>query len=542
MKTGQALIVILAITVLTCARITSPTGGPKDNTPPQLITSVPRDGQTQYTGKTILLQFDEAITTKAIEGKLIVTPLIQGTFKVKVRRNTVLLSFDSAWAENTTYTLNFGNTIQDLNESNIPKNLYLSFATGNTIDSLSISGVVKNLYTVEPVEDALVSIYPITDSLNITSGAASYFTKTDSAGQYTFKNLPSDKFYLYSVQDKNNNFKADTEKELYGFLNDTIDTRSNPVSKDIYLQALNTTPLAIKSARHSAQYFEITFNKSLIAFEAQSLNQDSLLHIQRSPELIRFYNLNESMADSIKIVITANDSINSNLNDTLQLYFRASDIPYEDVSTVMEPSGGSVLDTINLALQFNKPIRYFNSDSVLVQKDTITLLALPSPPQWNKSRTRVEWKLVTRDYIQQNEKLNLRFKKGSFITIENDTVGQEQKIFQITKGEDSGLIKGTIISDSPYFIIQLLSSQGKLIREARNTAAYSFGGLNAGNYEIRVITDDNNNGRFDIGNILTRAIPETIIYYRDPVNKTKNISVKKNWEVSEIDVTITVNK
>lgn len=540
--TTSILLLSLIILSSACARVSSPQGGPKDETPPNLISSVPNDGQILYKGNTILLVFDEAVTTKSIESKLIITPSIKGSFKTKTRRNTIQLTFDSAFNQNTTYTLNFGSTITDINESNIPKNLYLSFATGNQIDSLTLSGQVRNLYTSDPVEDALVSIYPDSDSLNITSGPASYYTKTDSSGNYQFRNLPSGKFMLYAVLDKNSNLKADSEKELYGFHPDTITTNESPTEKSILLQRLNTTPLIIKTARHFAQYFEITFNKSITTFNAESINTDSLVYHKKDTDKIRFYNIQNTINDSIRVIVTANDSIQSNLKDTLQLYFNSSDLPLDKLSVEPFPTQGTISDTLQLKINFNKPITYYNQDSVTIRKDTINIYNLPdSLIKWNSSRTSVEWNLLTKNYINQGESLSIQFKKGTFISIENDSSDRIQKTYQQAKAEDSGLISGKVSINAQHFIIQLTGTSGKVIREVRNTNFYSFSGLDAGNYQIRVIIDSNNNGQLDIGNILNRSKPEEIVYYYDQLNKTKNITLKKNWEIGDININYIVN-
>ncbi len=454
MKKKDYLYLLIITLFYSCARISSPEGGPKDLTPPILINSIPNDGQTNYQGNTILLVFDEPVTTKSIETKLIITPSIKGTFKTKTRRNTILLTFDSAFNQNTTYTLNFGSTITDINESNIPKNLYLSFATGEYIDSLTLSGQVKDLYTSDPLEDALVSIYTIRDSFNITSGPASYYTKTDSAGNYQFRNLPNDKFLLYAVLDKNSNLKADTDKEAYGYSLDTINTENSPTGQSILLQKLNTIPLSINTARHFAQYFEVTFNKSITSYEAQSLNNDSLVHHKKDQDKIRFYNWNDNFKDTVQVIITANDSIDSNISETVKLYFKSSDLPKDKLTIDAFPTQGTVSDTIPLKLIFNKPIALYYQDSVILKKDTLLINTLPdSLMRWNKSRTSVEWHLITNDYINKGEKLNIEFKPGTFISIENDTSKQIQKIFQQAKSEDSGLISGRINTSAQHFSI-----------------------------------------------------------------------------------------
>lgn len=541
MKKHYLYILIIAL-FYSCARISSPEGGPKDLTPPTLINSVPNDGQTNYQGNTILLVFDESVTTKSIETKLIITPSIKGTFKTKTRRNTILLTFDSSFNQNTTYTLNFGSTVTDINESNIPKNLYLSFATGGYIDSLTLSGQVKDLYTSDPIEDALVSIYTIRDSFNITSGPASYYTKTDSTGNYQFRNLPKDEFLLYAVLDKNSNLKADTEKEAYGYGLDTIKTENSPSGQSILLQKLNTIPLSINTARHFAQYFEVTFNKSITTYEAQTLNNDSLIHHKKDQDKVRFYNWNDNFTDTLQVIISANDSIDSNISETVKLYFKSSDLPKDKLTIDAFPTQVTVSDTIPLKLVFNKPIAKYFADSVTLKKDTVILNRLPdSLMRWNQYRTSVEWNLITSDYISKGEKLNIEFKPNAFVSIENDSSQQIQKIFQQAKSEDSGLISGQINTRAQFFIVQLLNSQGKVLREIRNTINYNFNGLDAGNYQVRMVVDANNNGKLDIGNILQRTTPEEIVYYFDPLNSTKIISLKKNWEVGDININHTVN-
>jgi hypothetical protein len=226
----------------------------------------------------------------------------------------------------------------------------------------------------------------------------------------------------------------------------------------------------------------------------------------------------------------------------VQLYFNSSDLPLDKLSVETFPTQGTVSDTLPLQIYFNKPIAYYHRDSVTLRKDTVNIYLLPdSLIIWNSSRTSVEWNLPTKNYIKQGERLNIQFKKGAFISIENDSSDRQQKTYQQAKAEDSGMISGRISINAQHFIIQLLGATGKIIREVRNTKTYSFSGLDAGNYQIRIIVDNNNNGQLDIGNILDRTKPEEIVYYYDQLNKTKTITLKKNWEIGEIDINYTVN-
>ena len=144
-KSIPFIILALISFIVGCANISTPQGGPEDETPPVLLSSVPEQGQTNYQGQSIFLTFDEWVNTKNIETDIIITPRVTGSFKTRVKKNTVELSFFEPFRENTTYSVGFGSTIQDITNNNPAQNLNLSFSTGAYIDSLTISGNVKTL-------------------------------------------------------------------------------------------------------------------------------------------------------------------------------------------------------------------------------------------------------------------------------------------------------------------------------------------------------------------------------------------------------------
>ncbi|MGW8123411.1 Ig-like domain-containing protein [Roseivirga echinicomitans] len=543
MTRTHILLIILLTFISSCARISSPTGGPQDKEPPILVSSNPKDGQTQYNQKTITLVFDEAITARSIENNLIITPSMAGNFKTKIKRNTIQLLFDSAWRENTTYSLNFGNSIEDLNEGNVPSNLFLSFATGETIDSLTISGTITNLYTGEPIKQALVSLYPSSDTLDITSGAALYLTKTDSAGNYRFQNLPTGNFLVYGVLDKNNNSKADTDKELYGFLKDTVKLTENISGQSFALQRLNIQPLSIKTNRHYGKYYDITFNKSITSYQLESTDLNELDHQLYASDKIRIYNTQNIFGDTTSLVLHANDSINSQLKQTIKVYFNKSDLTGDRFTQEILPTSPYITNKFELKVNFNKPINTYNPQKAILKKDSINTFLLPdSVLHWNDTKTEITWALNASQLIIPGEQIQAIFEPGAFISIESDTSTLIQKTYQVAKPQDSGLIEGTITTDAPNFIIQLLNNQNRVLRELYNVKTYSFNNLDAGNYQVRLIIDTNNNKSLDVGNILTRTNSEPIVFYTDPVSKSKMISVKKNWEIGDINISYTVNK
>ena len=537
----SSLIIVIIFLTFSCARISTPTGGAEDKEPPVLQSSNPADGETNFSNKTIRLTFDEYVIAKSIETNLIITPSIDGSFKTKIKRNAIELTFDSTWQKNTTYSFNFGSTIQDLNEGNIPANLYLSFSTGATIDSLTLSGTITSLYSSAPIMDALVSLYTSDDTLNITSGPALYYTKTDSVGMYQFKNLPNTNFLVYAVLDRNNNLIADTDKELYGFLPDTVSLRNNQQNKSFTLQRLNTDPLTIKSGRHFGKYFDINFSKPILTYTIEG-SSNVIIGQQLEDDRLRFYNQSLVIGDTTVIRINATDSVGLTMSETVKVYFNESSIEPDDFTIDITTNDTNIQNILTLTAAFSKPVKRINIQNIELLKDSTVILSLSDTSTlWNQDRTEAIWQVPLSTLIKTDEKINIKFERGAFISIESDSSQVINKPYQRLKAEDSGLIQGSINTNALVFLVQLLNNQNEVISQLENKKQFRFKNLNAGNYKVRLIIDKNQNGKLDVGNITTRTAPEVVIFFIDPISQSKTIGVKKNWEVDGINITYNVN-
>ena len=112
---------LLAAALWQCARRGSPSGGPKDITPPQLIKTEPDSMTINFKAKRIRLYFDEFIKLQDIQNQLIVSPPLKYQPEIKPQGGAskfLELKFKDTLRENTTYTINFGQSVQDNNEGN----------------------------------------------------------------------------------------------------------------------------------------------------------------------------------------------------------------------------------------------------------------------------------------------------------------------------------------------------------------------------------------------------------------------------------------
>ena len=527
---------VILLTLASCARVSSPTGGDEDEIPPTLIRSVPEPNQLNYHGDVIMLEFDEMVQTNQIESNLIITPKIEGSFRTKVNKTTVTLTFQEPLKDSTTYSLNFGNTIQDITNRNVPPNLSLSFSTGDYLDSLRITGSIVDLYSQDPIEDVLVTLYSDEDTTNILNGSASYYTKTDTAGLFTFNNLPSKNFRIYAVDDENGNSKADSDGEAYGFYPDTLKLNSNINNVNFSIQKLNTKDLRLISGRHFATYYELTFNKAVDSFKL--VNPTTAVYNQIAPDKIRFYQTTEAIGDTTQMIFEATDSLSVTLLDTANYYFSESEIEPKALSTEIFPKTSSLKPNQEIRLRFDKPIKDFLPDSAFYYIDSTNIVSLKNTAfTWNYNRTEITWPINITDYITEPQQtLKLQLRPQTFISYDLDTTKLIEKPFTITNKDEAAIIRGSVTSTSDNIIVQLLNASSLNVISETTNKQFVFDYLPAGKYMVRVIEDLNQNGKWDIGNILTNTPPEPVTFYFDTYYKTSEIEVRKFWERDKIDI------
>ena len=128
------------IIISSCAKISPLEGGYKDTLSPVLIYSNPKNHSINFKEKVFSFEFNEIIDASELSQKLIISPYLNNTPELKFKKNSLLLTFDSSFKENTTYILNFADGVKDITEGNPAKNTKLVFSTGNKIDSSFVSG------------------------------------------------------------------------------------------------------------------------------------------------------------------------------------------------------------------------------------------------------------------------------------------------------------------------------------------------------------------------------------------------------------------
>ncbi|MBY0481025.1 MAG: Ig-like domain-containing protein [Chitinophagaceae bacterium] len=229
----NSFFVVVCMSLFSCANIISPGGGPRDSIPPRLIGSIPKDSALNVSSSNIVLTFDEYIQLQSVNENLIVSPNPKSMPFVDYKLHNVTVKLKDSLEKNTTYAINFGNAIKDVNEGNLAKEFTYVFSTGKTIDSNQYKGYVLLAETGKTDSTLLVVLHNNTADSSIVKNIPRYITKLNSKGYFSFKYLPEGKFSVYVVP---NDFskKYDDSTKLFAFLNEPVLINKNTRTDTLY--------------------------------------------------------------------------------------------------------------------------------------------------------------------------------------------------------------------------------------------------------------------------------------------------------------------
>ena len=194
--------VLAALCLRACAnKGMGPQGGPKDTTPPDILNVTPANGSVNFSGNTIVIQCNEYLQMKDAANQVLMSPPQRRTPTVKALGKKVVVTFEEPLRDSTTYLIDFGKSICDLNEGNPIESYAYAFSTGPQIDTLQMSGVLINAENLNPISDMLIGIHDdLRDSAFLNKVFVS-IARTDEKGHFTLRNLHAGKYHIYALND-----------------------------------------------------------------------------------------------------------------------------------------------------------------------------------------------------------------------------------------------------------------------------------------------------------------------------------------------------
>ncbi|HMI79130.1 MAG TPA: Ig-like domain-containing protein [Ferruginibacter sp.] len=373
----------ITVTNAGCAQIGAPTGGPRDSLPPRLVSALPQLNSTNISGNRITLNFNEYIELKEPQTNILISPYPKRSPNIDFKLRAVTVRLRDTLMPNTTYSINFGNAIVDINEGNALKDFTYVFSTGSTIDSLTLSGKVILAETGKVDSTMIAMLYRNADDSAVQKIKPDYIARLKGDGTFSFVNLPPGSFKIYALKDGDGGRTYNSKKELFAFSDTTViisavtapvllyasalekessTTTARPLAPD---RKLRYTPPAAGQQQDLASPFELVFNKPLKKFEpAKLLVTDTnykpvpaQLSIDSSRTKVLFtYAWQPGMQYRLILDSTAvSDSSNNSIAKTDTIRFTAKST--EDYGTV-------VLRFSNLDLAKNPVLQFVSGETV----------------------------------------------------------------------------------------------------------------------------------------------------------------------------------
>lgn len=527
------LFFLIALVVYSCAVQQRPQGGPKDHDPPKLLKATPPNLTHNFTAKEIKLDFDEYFKLNNQYQEITVFPAPDKNPDYKVRSKSLIIELKDTLQKNTTYVINFGKAIGDVNENNVLKNFTYVFSSGNHIDSLTMAGTVTNNETQLKEKDVTVMLFTLKqDSLLFGKKKPSLYTTTDSVGNFKLSNLKEGVYKIYALKEKTPDKVYDNDDELIAFSTNVINfTRdTSTINLKLFKQTPEKYRLTEKIFQNDGS-MQFIFNKPLTRPSVKILYPDGLdaqkiVDVSPTKDTLVIYSKNMDF-DSVSLAFSDN---NKRLDTTYlrkgrkESFNRNLTFRYGTTLTNQLRSG------TDLKVYTNMPIENFEPTLMGLKEDSnlVKFAAVKDTGSAGKSFSiKYTWK--------PKAAYQLVLQEGAITDIYGDKNKLQVKKFSIAPADSytNLQLKVNVPDTSRYYVVELLNEQGKPVRSdvIKQKATLSYRNIYVGKFRLRVIYDDNKNGKWDSGSIKERRQPENIWAY------SKVFVLRPNWDTEEtVDV------
>lgn len=585
-KTSLRILLVLFTLLLGllfgCANRVAPDGGPFDDTPPRLVSMKPAVGSLGVKERRFTLTFDEYVTLKDMNNKVIISPpqLTRPTILSIGKR--VVVELQDTLIPNTTYTIDFTDAIADNNESNPLENFSVAFSTGDKIDTMEIAGTVLNARNLEPMNGIIVGIHPEDSSLTaFTDTTLMRASRTSDLAQFVIRNIAQGSYRVFALKEADNNYRYDFGTEGIAFLDSAVTTSSVPATRNDTLRIDSLTIDTIKvvkytrylpddlvllySEPHSSKRFiskRERPEKGILRFTFNALPDsgfaiapiDSLpkpggkwfvSDADRERGILQLF-LTDTVAerhtrfavtypttDSLDLPIQKTDTVTLRMpkakrtKEEMEADTTAQGKPKSPLTLTFEHKGtGGIHDSIlfktSLPVDTSalRAIRLYNAnDSILKDMPWREIRLLPG---------RSTAGILVAD-LKYGAQYKIQVDSVLFRDVYGHTLDQTVVDAFKTEGKDQfSTLEVQVYGTEGPFIGELLDTSDKIVTTVySDTTLLRFNDLKPQKYGFRLVVDRNGNRRWDPADFKTGRQPERVFY------APKTFELMKNWDIKE---------
>ncbi len=575
--------------IYSCANIGTPNGGPYDEDPPRFVSSTPAPNQTNFTGQRIEILFDELIQIEKPSENVIITPPQRQLPVIRASGRKAVVEIRDTLRENTTYTIDFTNSIADNNEKNVFENFSFAFSTGDVIDSLEVSGYLLNAENLEPMPGITIGLHRNLHDSAFYTEPFDRTSRTNDRGRFIIRNIAPGTYNLFALNDVNRDYKFDQPGEEIAF-NDSVivpsfefTSRQDTIWKDsLTVDTIHTVHYTrffpdnielrlfkekferqyiLRPERPQENYFVLRFNATLdtipVPVPLNFTPSDSSWYVaQRTEEgkAVNYWLTDPEVwaQDTLRVELTYPKSDSLHIlqpqTDTLTLSLRRrpepkrkkkDDEPEPMVFLGMNidaPGTMDIFDTVSIV--FDEPVLELSEEKFFLDVKVDTVWT-PVDFEFYPDSTNSLGFFINRPW-QYGEEYRLEVDSATIFSIYGKWNENFSRTFTIKAADEYGHLYINIagLADTTAAFVELLNSNDQPVRKAWVTnGGVLFKNLNPENYYARLIIDKNNNFEWDTGNYAEKLQPETVIYSSATYNIMKNWEVEETWNINSATFT-----
>ena len=535
-----ALVSLLA--VASCARKGYPTGGPKDETPPQTLASKPANESRHFAEKQFYIEFDEYVVLKNANDNVLVSPPLKHKPEYTTKGKGVLVKINDTLLPNTTYIFQFKEAIADFTEGNLLPSFEYVFSTGSDMDTLMLAGQVFDARNGNPwKEQVSVLAYRqeqcTTDTVAATEQPA-FITRADKEGHFAFHYLPEGRYRLVALEDKNRNLRLDADDPAAWdtAFHSTVDS----IDSAALVRLAISTPEVHRQRITASEFTEKGRIRIVTAVPMQHpsvAGEAGEWRLNARRDTLTLWCRN-AKCDSTVLIVS-----DQGLQDTLKLRYRKTggkSVPRignrgrggsgEEGTPLMNAlCGGNSAYYDDLRLAFTNPIVKMVDTAMAIITHTKDSSVTRAP--FTLDSTGLGARIVAS--LKSGDTYRIFIPKGVFADLYGTAT--DSLTINLTP-KDYATLTLHITNTYPHpLVVEVLDSRDTIVQHQSLAAngTLKFLHLGAGDHRIRAVVDADGNGRWTPGDYRRQRQPEQSVMFEKTLQLREKWESEEHWTVKE---------
>jgi hypothetical protein len=555
---------VVTLFLVGCANQEPPEGGPIDRTMPEIISTYPdSSSMLNFSGNKIRLEFDRYVNERSVEEAIFISPYI-GTLEFNWSGKELDITFSEKLRPNTTYVINIGTDVEDLNKNRMAQAHILAFSTGKEIDRGAIEGRVYPRNSGDALSGIMIFAYRLNgldpDTLNPITLKPDFITQAGKNGDFFLHHIPFGNYRMFAVRDEYRNLVYDREIDEYGVTSGSINiTPSDSIKKDVLIKLAKedtTGPRLVRVMTPNRNHIQAEFSEtidpasvSLSSFSAiDTIDRKplELLIVSPSPKTSTSFFVVTQKQDSGRvfrfIVQGVTDSVGNKINSLANtLLFRSSLI----VDTLGPRLASVSIKDSAQAIDLQPTLTLTFSDA-LTKSDSLNWINLfdnnkrpvPTEKKWISDvaiSLRPEKELLSRTWYTLRAEMR-RVHDWAGRVCRDSTKSWRFETLDI---EDLSSVEGIVIDENKkdttgrlyVTVIQIGEKVPKYyIVEADVTGNFIFPQITEGHYVFQSFRDRNNDGKYNSGKPFPFVYSERFSQFSD------TLKVRARWPLEGVKI------